>query len=159
MRNKKTTDGVIFKLISISYFTMYFKIIFKLSYLFALLITLYVRKVIDNTHKYFVRQHIKLILYVVIANLIVYLPPLILSFANDGHPYSMRPVGFQIMEHIFSGKPYPYVFYCGIGADKDSNIGITFSAINMFLIPLLMFIVHLALIQKNRKSMKFLRGL
>ena len=65
----------------------------KISYLFALLITLYVRRVIENDHKNFMRKNLSFMLYVVIGTLLVYLPPLILSFFKNV-PYSFGPVGF-----------------------------------------------------------------
>jgi hypothetical protein len=74
----------------------------QISYLFALLITLYVRRVIDNTHKYFIRKHLKLIIYVVLGTFLVYSPPFVLSFFKDV-PYSFGPVGFSIKDEIISG--------------------------------------------------------
>ena len=122
------------------------------------MITLYVRKVIDNTHKYFMRKHTKLIVYVVIGTLLVYLPPFILSFFPSV-PYSFGPVGFEIKDSVFSGEIRNYLFYCGITARSDDGWGNALSIINMVMIPVLMFVIHCVLLQKNRESMKFLKAL
>lgn len=130
----------------------------QISYMFAVLISLYVRRVIDNTHKYFMRRHKMLIVYSVILTLLVYTPPLVMAFCKNV-PYSFGPVGFKVMDRIFSGDPKTYMFYCGITARYDSWWASFLSTTNMALIPILMFCIHSVLLYKNYQSIKFLKGL
>lgn len=51
------------------------------------------------------------------------------------------------------------MFYCGITQRTEDFWGIFLAIFNMVLIPVIMFIIHCALLYKNRKSMKFLRAL
>ncbi len=51
------------------------------------------------------------------------------------------------------------MFYCGITSRTKDFWGMFLSIFNMVLIPVLMLIIHCILLYKNRKSMKFLKGL
>lgn len=119
----------------------------KLSYWFAVCITLYIKHVLENTHKKFMRKRGPLIFVVCFLIALWFLVPFSLSFVEDV-PFSFGPAGykFDTTNELF--------LYSGIISRDGSDIGQALVLLWMLGLPLALFIYHIYLLWANRRYIK-----
>ena len=82
--------------------------IIKISYWFAVCITMYIKLVLSNNHKKFMKKNGPRIFLAIVLIIVWYMVPFILTFVS-GAPFSFGPTGYK-----YGNSPRSYLFYSGI---------------------------------------------
>lgn len=120
----------------------------QVSYFFAVSITYYVRRVLDNSHKNFMRRNTRKIIVFNSGFLLFWAIPFAFSFIPSW-PYSYGPTGYYFIGNY-------YFLFCGLVIRSTEGTSIL-SYFHMGLIPFGLFLVHSLLLYKNWKSVRVFR--
>lgn len=141
---------VLLKHSSTSHSTTYPLLHSQTSYIFAVLISFYVRKVYDNTHSNFMVRYWKKILALVLFQALLLAIPFAMSFFASNEysvPYSFGPNGFYMPDGQY------YLFYCG-PVSLDTPNGIIEYLFNIPFFSIVLLVVHCRLLCLNHQSKK-----